>query len=82
MFFNDDKNLAEKCNLCAHRIDEGLEPFCVLCCEGQAIYFGDLNNPQGKLKNFLSQDNLFRLKLDLRTNPGIYYSPPKPKKSL
>jgi Fe-S-cluster-containing dehydrogenase component len=43
--FNDEKEIAEKCNLCIHRIKVGLEPFCVICCEGQAIHFGDLNDP-------------------------------------
>ena len=38
--FNAEKAVAEKCDLCVHRIDRGLDPFCVICCEGQAILFG------------------------------------------
>jgi len=41
-----EKNVVFKCTLCSHRIDEGDEPFCVKCCEAEAIFFGDLNDPK------------------------------------
>ncbi|MEJ2248511.1 MAG: 4Fe-4S dicluster domain-containing protein [Candidatus Lokiarchaeota archaeon] len=82
MYFDENRSLAEKCNLCAHRIDIGLKPFCAVCCEGQAIYFGDFNNPKSKVSRILSENKLFRLKVELSTNPIIYYSPPKPKNYL
>ncbi len=31
------------CDLCAHRIDEGLEPICKLVCPAKCIYFGPSN---------------------------------------
>ncbi len=80
--FDETSNLAEKCNLCAHRIDEGLDPFCVLCCEGQALHFGDLNDPDSKISKILSRDDLFQLKPEEGTNPSIYYIYPKPKRRL
>jgi Fe-S-cluster-containing dehydrogenase component len=80
--FNEESGIAQKCNLCAHRIDKGLEPFCALCCEGQAIYFGDFNDPSSRVSNLLKENNLFRLKEDLGTNPIIYYSPPMKKRDL
>jgi tetrathionate reductase subunit B len=75
--FNDDKDKAEKCNLCRHRIDEGLEPFCVICCEGQAIYFGDLNDSESNVSMFLAAGNSYRLKPEEKTEPSVYYLPPK-----
>jgi Fe-S-cluster-containing dehydrogenase component len=80
--FSDEKNIAEKCNFCSHRIEKGLEPFCVLCCEGQAMVFGDLNDPNSRLSKYIAQKNSFRLKIEEKTNPSVYYSPPKPKRRI
>jgi molybdopterin-containing oxidoreductase family iron-sulfur binding subunit len=76
------KNAAEKCNLCRHRIDEGLEPFCVICCEGQAIYFGDLNDSESNVSMFLAAGNSYRLKPEEKTEPSVYYLPPKKPRGL
>ena len=40
--FDPDKGIAQKCNLCHHRIDKGLIPACAdNVCLGHCIYFGD-----------------------------------------
>ncbi|MFW9939716.1 MAG: 4Fe-4S dicluster domain-containing protein [Candidatus Thorarchaeota archaeon] len=80
--FNDDNNLAEKCNFCFHRVDQGLVPFCVICCEGQAMYFGDLNDPTSDISKYISGKDSFQLKLEERTSPQVYYIPPRPKRRL
>ncbi|MFX1324441.1 MAG: 4Fe-4S dicluster domain-containing protein [Promethearchaeota archaeon] len=80
--FDDDTNLAGKCNFCAHRIDQGLEPFCVICCEGQAIYFGDLNDSNTRVSHLKSEKNSFQLKPNEGTTPKVYYIPPRPKRRL
>jgi tetrathionate reductase subunit B len=80
--FDEDKNLAEKCNLCVHRIDEGLEPFCVLCCEGQALNFGDLNDPASIVSKIINEKKTFKLKPEEGTNPSVYYVPPREKRKL
>jgi Fe-S-cluster-containing dehydrogenase component len=43
MQFDEDKGLAEKCDLCVERIDMGLEPACVAACPSHCIYFGDVS---------------------------------------
>ncbi|MFW9785336.1 MAG: 4Fe-4S dicluster domain-containing protein [Candidatus Heimdallarchaeota archaeon] len=80
--FDDATNLAGKCNFCAHRIDKGLEPFCVICCEGQAIYFGDLSDFSSRVSKLKTEKNSFQLKPDEGTNPKVYYISPRPKKRL
>jgi Fe-S-cluster-containing dehydrogenase component len=40
--FDPAKGIAQKCNLCHHRIDQGLIPACAdNVCLGHCIYFGD-----------------------------------------
>ncbi len=80
--FNYEEGVIQKCNFCADRMDIGLEPFCVICCEGQAIYFGDVNDPHGKLAQFISKEDTFVLKEDLQTGPNVRYIPPRPRKRL
>ena len=38
-------NQAIKCHNCTHRIDEGMDPACMATCPSEALYFGDLNDP-------------------------------------
>jgi Fe-S-cluster-containing dehydrogenase component len=80
--FDENNNIAEKCNLCSHRIDQGLEPFCVICCEGQALYFGDLNDINSVVSKKVSEKDSFQLKPEEGTNPSIHYIPPRPKREL
>jgi Fe-S-cluster-containing dehydrogenase component len=43
----DAEGYAQKCTLCSHRIDQGLEPFCVKECICGAIRLGNPADPQG-----------------------------------
>jgi len=49
MQFHDDENITLKCNLCAERIDRGLNPACVNACPAYCIYFGDMEEVIGKI---------------------------------
>lgn len=37
MQFDEQKGIAEMCNMCVHRIDKGLEPSCVAQCPAKAL---------------------------------------------
>jgi Fe-S-cluster-containing dehydrogenase component len=80
--FDSDKNIAEKCSFCFHRVEKGLEPFCVVCCEGQALLFGDKNDRNSKISKIISERKLFKLKSEIETDPSVYYCPPRPKRGL
>lgn len=42
--FDDEKGIAQKCNLCHHRVDRGLIPACAdNVCLAHCIYFGEPN---------------------------------------
>lgn len=66
-----------KCTLCADRVDQGLEPFCVLCCEMNAISFGDLESPTSHVSRVKGEKQASLLRPELGTGPAVYYCPPK-----
>lgn len=37
--FNEATGKVEKCTMCAHRIDQGLQPACVTTCVGKALVY-------------------------------------------
>src|SRR5882724_11266525 len=49
IFINPEDHSAEKCNLCSHRLDAGLEPACVTVCPTSAILVGDLDDTSSPL---------------------------------
>ena len=40
---NTKTQVAEKCTLCVHQVDAGLEPACVRACPSKCMYFGNIN---------------------------------------
>jgi Fe-S-cluster-containing dehydrogenase component len=73
IFINPDDNSAEKCNLCAHRIDLGLEPACVTVCPTQAILVGDLNDPSSGVAEIVARDPVTVRRPEKGTRPGLFY---------
>jgi Fe-S-cluster-containing dehydrogenase component len=48
--WNEELQLAQKCTLCAHLLDQGdPEPRCVESCPSGAMIFGDLDDPSSKV---------------------------------
>ncbi len=56
IFINPEDHSAEKCNFCAHRIDMGLEPACVVVCPTQAILVGDMNDTDSYVAQIINRE--------------------------
>ena len=68
--------VAEACNLCAHRLDEGRLPACVEACENLgigALFVGDLNDPNSRISRLVTNSAVKRIRADLGTEPKVYY---------
>jgi Fe-S-cluster-containing dehydrogenase component len=66
---------ADKCDFCAHRLKRGEEPACVETCPTKARVFGDLNDPQSKVSEWMKRERLVQLVNPVvNTRPSIYYS--------
>jgi len=71
IFINPDDGAAEKCNLCSHRIDAGLEPACVTVCPTSAIIVGDLDDMSSPLAERLRGSQV--RKPEKQTRPKVFY---------
>ncbi len=73
IFINPEDHSAEKCNMCAHRIDLGLEPACVTVCPTEAILVGDLNDPAAPVTRAIEREAVQVRRPEKETRPGVYY---------
>jgi len=69
----ETNNRVWKCTMCANRVDQGLEPFCVMCCEGEALFFGDLNDPESGVSKIIK--NRAGEPLIKEHGPCVWYLP-------
>ena len=73
IFINPEDHSAEKCNMCAHRLDVGLEPACVTVCPTEAILVGDLNDPDSKVAEIINREAVTVRRPEKGTRPGLFY---------
>ena len=73
LHIDPDTRTSSKCNYCAHRIDRGLEPACVIVCPVHAIISGDLDDPHGEIGRLLSRTPVSLRKPEKGTRPKLFY---------
>ncbi len=73
IFINPEDHSAEKCNFCAHRIDVGLEPACVVVCPTQAILIGDMNDPSSYVGQIINREPVNVRRPEKETLPKLFY---------
>ena len=73
IFINPEDHSAEKCNFCAHRIDMGLEPACVIVCPTEAILVGDMNDPASKVAQIVNREPVNVRRPEKETLPKLFY---------
>ena len=73
IFINPEDHSAEKCNMCAHRLDMGLEPACVTVCPTEAILVGDANDAGSEVARIVAREPVQVRRPEKETRPGVYY---------
>lgn len=73
-YIHPEKNVADKCTLCYHRISKGKVTACVEVCPTQARIIGNLNDKEGPLVKFLKEHTCLVLKPHLNTGSKLYYN--------
>ncbi|MBI5682619.1 MAG: 4Fe-4S dicluster domain-containing protein [Deltaproteobacteria bacterium] len=80
------KGVVTKCTFCAHRLDKishtpdrnpvedrEFTPACVVGCPSSARHFGDIDDPDSKIRKKMVERPGFRLKDYLGNRPQVYY---------
>lgn len=73
IYLNDDKGAVEKCHFCAHRVERGLEPACVIVCPEEAIVTGDLDDPHSPLSKLIEENDTLVRRAEQGTGPNVHY---------
>jgi Fe-S-cluster-containing dehydrogenase component/formate-dependent nitrite reductase membrane component NrfD len=73
IFINPEDHSAEKCNFCAHRIDIGLEPACVVVCPVEAILVGDMNDANSRVAHYVNREAVQVRRPEKETLPKLFY---------
>src|SRR5512143_3375848 len=73
IFINPEDHSAEKCNFCAHRLDVGLEPACVVVCPTQAILIGEADDPIGAAAQIVHRGPVSVRRPEKGTRPKLFY---------
>lgn len=72
-YIDHRRGTADKCTLCYHRIHRGLAPACVQACPREARLYGNLKDPDSRIRRILHERRYFLLKPEMATNPKCYY---------
>lgn len=73
-YIHPEKNVADKCTLCYHRLEKGLDPACMMICPTHARIYGDLNDKNSEVSLFLKEHNCAVLKPHLNTHSKLFYN--------
>ncbi len=73
LYIDPETKTAAKCHYCAHRVEVGLEPACVIVCPVQAIVPGDLDDPASTIARLVASQQTQVRKPEQGTRPKLFY---------
>jgi Fe-S-cluster-containing dehydrogenase component/formate-dependent nitrite reductase membrane component NrfD len=73
IYIDEDTHTAAKCNFCAHRIDEDIEPACVVVCPTHSIWVGDLDDPTSGISRLVNGNPTSVRSPEQNTGPNVFY---------
>ena len=74
IYWNKEKQIPQKCTLCAHRLDEGdKEPRCVEACPTGALVFGDLDDPNSDIAKLAASQDAEAFHPEFKVKPLVQY---------
>ncbi len=73
LFIDPNTRTAEKCNFCANRVENQLQPACVSVCPTECRIFGDLDDPTTEVAQIVQREAFTVRKPEKGTGPKIFY---------
>ena len=73
IFIDPNTRTAEKCNFCANRVENELQPACVSVCPTECRVFGDLDDPESEVARIVQREAFMVRKPEKGTGPKIFY---------
>jgi Fe-S-cluster-containing dehydrogenase component/formate-dependent nitrite reductase membrane component NrfD len=73
IYIDADTHTAAKCNFCAHRIDQDLEPACVVVCPTHSIWVGDLDDATSGISRLVAGHPTSVRAPEQNTGPNVFY---------
>ncbi|HJN73905.1 MAG TPA: 4Fe-4S dicluster domain-containing protein [Myxococcota bacterium] len=73
IYVDPETGTAAKCHYCAHRVENGVEPACVVVCPVHAIIAGDLDDPASEASRARAADTVTVRKPEQGTSPQLFY---------
>jgi Fe-S-cluster-containing dehydrogenase component len=74
IYWNEEKNIPQKCTFCAHLLDKGWkEPRCVEACPSGALVFGDFDDPNSEISKLAASSKTEELNPSFNLKPNVTY---------
>jgi Fe-S-cluster-containing dehydrogenase component/formate-dependent nitrite reductase membrane component NrfD len=73
LYIDPETQTAAKCHFCAHRVERGLEPACVIVCPERAILAGDLDDADSEIARVVAREQVVVRKPEQGTRPKLFY---------
>ncbi len=73
IYIDPSSGTAAKCHYCAHRVEVGIEPACVVVCPEHAIIAGDLDDVSSEISKMLAENQVTVRKPEQGTAPKLFY---------
>jgi len=73
LFIDPGTHTAEKCNFCANRVENQLQPACVSVCPTECRIFGDLDDPASHVSQIVQRESFMVRKPEKGTGPKVFY---------
>ena len=73
LFIDPNTHTAEKCNFCANRVENQLQPACVSVCPTECRIFGDLDDPSSEVAKIVQREAFMVRKPEKGTGPKVFY---------
>jgi hypothetical protein len=73
IYWNEERQLPQKCAFCLHRVEAGKPPRCVQACPSECLHFGDLSDPGSEVSQLIKSSKAEVFHPEWGTRPSVYY---------